>query len=102
MDAQLKAKWVEALRSGEYRQGTMYLRREGKHCCLGVLCELAGLEISDGGTMVVGPHDADDYEPIYNLVGGSEVARDLWQKNDGNLSVHHSFAEIADYIEKTL
>ena len=42
MDAQVKAGWVAALRSGEYEQGTGSLRNScGKYCCLGVLCELA-------------------------------------------------------------
>jgi len=39
-------KWVEALRSGEYRQGKGYLNRKNKRgqslfCCLGVACEVA-------------------------------------------------------------
>lgn len=41
MDPNLKTKWVAALRSGEYEQGRSYLNRDGKYCCLGVLCELA-------------------------------------------------------------
>lgn len=36
--------WVDALVSGDYVQGKNYLRTEdGKNCCLGVLCEVAGL-----------------------------------------------------------
>jgi hypothetical protein len=39
--------WIAALRSGEYPQGRSVLRRDGpwqdKFCCLGVLCEIAGL-----------------------------------------------------------
>ena len=43
MDAQLKKVWVEALRSGEYKQGKgMLYRPEETHCCLGVLCKVAG------------------------------------------------------------
>jgi hypothetical protein len=38
-------KWLAALRSGKYEQGTSFLRYqfEGgeKHCCLGVLCDIA-------------------------------------------------------------
>jgi hypothetical protein len=34
-------KWVEALRSGKYKQGKAYLRKGDKYCCLGVACELA-------------------------------------------------------------
>ena len=42
MDPALKAEWVEALRSGEYTQGTGRLRNdEGGRCCLGVLCDIA-------------------------------------------------------------
>ena len=28
--------WVRALRSGQYKQGSGYLCRDGKYCCLGV------------------------------------------------------------------
>lgn len=41
MNPEIKAKWVAALRSGEYEQGRGSLLRDGKHCCLGVLCEIA-------------------------------------------------------------
>lgn len=37
-------KWVDALRSGEYEQGRRYLRLGNKCCCLGVGCEVFGLE----------------------------------------------------------
>lgn len=42
MNPEIKTKWVEALRSGKYKQGKKSLRsREGdKYCCLGVLCDL--------------------------------------------------------------
>lgn len=42
MDKRLKKKWVKALRSGEYEQGRGHLCRDGKYCCLGVLCVVAG------------------------------------------------------------
>lgn len=32
--------WVEALTSGEYKQGKHYLLQHGAYCCLGVACEL--------------------------------------------------------------
>ena len=38
---QVREKWVAALRSGEYQQGTKFLEKDGKFCCLGVLCDLA-------------------------------------------------------------
>lgn len=43
---EVKAKWLEALRSGRYQQGRSYLHTaspdgEDRFCCLGVLCDLA-------------------------------------------------------------
>lgn len=39
MNPQVKAKWVEALNSGEYKQGRNKLRVDDSFCCLGVLCD---------------------------------------------------------------
>lgn len=36
-----KAEWLAALRSGEFEQGSAYLKHGKQHCCLGVLCVLA-------------------------------------------------------------
>lgn len=41
MKLEIKEKWVEALRSGDYKQGKSQLAFNDKYCCLGVLCELA-------------------------------------------------------------
>lgn len=40
MDAELKKKWIEALRSGKYEQAKGVLRNGDAYCCLGVLCSL--------------------------------------------------------------
>jgi len=46
MKKDIKEKWVSALRSGQYKQGTGYLIKSAnaggqcKYCCLGVLCDL--------------------------------------------------------------
>ena len=52
MKKEIADKWVAALRSGEYEQTQAVLanRERTKHCCLGVLCELA---IEDGVEMEV-------------------------------------------------
>ena len=34
--------WLEALRSSKYQQGTEYLCRFHRYCCLGVLCKIQG------------------------------------------------------------
>lgn len=41
MDPVVKAKWIEALRSGKYKQTKEKLKaRGGAMCCLGVLCDI--------------------------------------------------------------
>lgn len=40
MNADIKQRWVEALRSGQYKQGSGCLKVNDSYCCLGVLCEL--------------------------------------------------------------
>jgi len=43
MNKDIAKKWVDALRSGEYKQGKGYLKNAaGEYCCLGVLCEVVG------------------------------------------------------------
>lgn len=49
-------RWVEALRSGKYEQGSGYLcKRSGgvqRFCCLGVLCEEEGMERTAGAVLL--------------------------------------------------
>ena len=58
MNAEIKRRWIEALTSGKYKQGTMTLHGGDAFCCLGVLCDLyatdhglAWSEGSDAGTL---------------------------------------------------
>ena len=44
MNQQIKEKWMNALRSGEYSQTRGYLRTTEGFCCLGVLCDLYSKE----------------------------------------------------------
>jgi hypothetical protein len=44
MKADIKTKWVAALRSGEYEQTEGVLRNGNGFCCLGVLCDLYAQE----------------------------------------------------------
>lgn len=55
MDAEVKALWAAALRSGQYTQGFGALYEGGKWCCLGVLCDLA----HEAG--VLGDYEMDTY-----------------------------------------
>lgn len=92
MDPKVKARWVEALRSGKYGQGVGMLRdKDGHYCCLGVLCEVTGWEYE--------PVDAfpDDHDTDAAGVSG-EATGVLARMNDSG----KRFADIADYIEANL
>lgn len=101
MSPELKAKWIVALRSGEYKQGRKRLRHMGRFCCLGVLCEV--MEI---------PRAGNGYANNYYVAETS--LRPSWRKRAGfaqsveetladmNDTEGKTFAEIADYIEKKL
>jgi hypothetical protein len=45
MNPDIKVRWVEALRSNNYKQAKGYLKTEDGFCCLGVLCDIA---VQDG------------------------------------------------------
>jgi hypothetical protein len=89
MDAQLKEKWVEALRSGEHQQCTGFFQSGMKFCALGILCKVAGvpvlIENGSGNWPFV-----DEALPVRPEV--------LASMNDEG----KTFSEIADYIEANL
>lgn len=67
---EVKTLWLEALRSGRYEQGEKNLERDGKFCCLGVLCDLAvqagviekkGTSLLSGDGLVAYGTDSDLY-----------------------------------------
>lgn len=120
LDPELKARWLFALRSGHYEQGDSELctrvdDEDGdkfKHCCLGVLANVYGLENS----RIAGECGLDDVG-LHDLLGRWSAQGDndhsfcleavdthtTWQRklaamNDSG----KSFAEIADFIEANL
>jgi hypothetical protein len=112
VDKELKAKWLSALRSGEYKQGRQRLRtHDGAMCCLGVLCEISGIGKWGGGTdapifiyKADEGFDADtDLDLSYRLRNrfGMEVGihNKLVSMNDTERA---TFEQIADYIEKEM
>ncbi len=98
MDKAKKAKWIEALKSGKFRQGIGRLRMPdyngkilvSKYCCLGV-----GVEIG-----IFEPAGSSNQKKIYirNDDLPRSIQNDLAQRNDSG----SDFNEIADYIERTL
>ena len=114
MKKEIAEKWAATLRSGEYKQGTDVLANtcRTKHCCLGVLCELAikeGLEVEvqiiKGNAAIFDnskaflPVSVADWAGMKTRMG--DVAPDkttilsLVGMNDRG----HSFGAIADVIE---
>lgn len=108
LDPEIKASWVKALRSGEYKQGKRALCKVNSDgvesfCCLGVLAneEIDAYWILDGTGGDLGIHSIlgdpgglpDDHPGV-----GAQIQWALMQANDGGLD----FARIADAIEECL
>lgn len=107
MKKEIADKWVTALRSGEYEQGIGKLNKDGKFCCLGVLCELAVkddvvLPITDSWDLTT--YDGEAAWLPNSVVNWSGMKDDNGMFGDDSL-VHmndsgKSFEEIAEVIEK--
>jgi len=130
MNAEFKAAWLAALRSGEYKQGRNYLRDGDGFCCLGVACDVAlkqGLVPGEWDTNGVfwSLTDSERYvmpESVANAIGLSTCIEEskvscnpmvsyndrdlpLSTLNDGDFErqAHGlSFTEIANIIEEQL
>ena len=116
MNQEIKAKWLDALRSGKYEQGTGALRNRFledefaptphfAYCCLGVLCDVMEPTGWDGTVF----HSFADLPPdeitLKAGLGKRESFRDretvvsiLARMNDNGTP----FSEIADWIEENL
>lgn len=104
MDAELKERWVAALRSGKYPQGRDNLREpEGGFCCLGVLCDLVapgGWRVSWDGTYYTHQGYGATNPELYRPLGvTADAEAELIDMND---SEEKTFTEIADWIEENL
>lgn len=112
MNLEVKAKWLEALRSGKYKQGVGSLKQlhedEIKHCCLGVLCDLARLEgiVIETTNTEVYSFESDNesqylYPPtaVYKWAGlTDDEAKPYARNNDEGYTFH----QIANSIESNL
>jgi hypothetical protein len=111
----VKAAWLEALRSGDYKQGRERLHRinddgSSGYCCMGVLCELAigsmpvyRYQAEDEWGDPVFSYDGDDSYPPVNVMQWANLDRTaqftLSRLNDDEV---FNFSEIADWIEANL
>ena len=115
MKAELKQRWIEALRSGKYTQGTGCLRRgslDGTmyHCCLGVLAEILDeIEGEHRWRKQEKIHLWNGFTGIINVsvckrIGlNYEIQGMLTAQNDGEDEYGFcSFEKIADWIEKNV
>ena len=128
MKPEIKALWVDALRSGEYQQGQNKLHvwdEEGTEffCCLGVLCDLAVnngvkvtvVDIDDDGMYCYEneveflPQEVMEWSGVWSKDGeyefegnpdafGKNLRGKLTNMNDAGVP----FFDIADEIEKWL
>lgn len=100
MDAKLKRKWVAALRSGKYKQGTNALHEDRAYCCLGVLATVSGCRWRNGYPLISGHHVDDGGELLSPTIFGlpAPIQKKLARKNDKG----EPFDRIADYIEEHL
>lgn len=114
MDAEWKARWVEALRSGRYKQGRDQLRTEhDEFCCLGVLCDIVApdewRELPAHGWTSFDEEDGALPQEVADAVGldrrnpplGLFVAS-IHNDGAGEAVKPKSFTEIADLIERFL
>lgn len=120
---ELKAKWLQALRSGKYKQGQNALRTaDNCFCCIGVLADIvdssrwsarADSDIGDeddghcyGYLRQAKPSTAMLPDEMLRECGLSkDIAGRLAEMNDGNGEWEgdaKDFHDIADYIEENL
>lgn len=124
MNTDIKARWVTALRSGEYQQGTGALVAPGedgvtRYCCLGVLCELAAMDGATrrwpGGGYGFSPaRSSSTYLPgdVVEWAGLGHYNPEVVTRHDKEFrsleplsrlnDIGHSFTEIAALIEEHL
>jgi hypothetical protein len=117
-------KWVDALRSDEFKQGKQRLRTsDGGYCCLGVACEIYRRETGQGewtednGFKTAGHHDrfvlpnaVSDWlgltaaqgvvdETLVTIDAGSDEPYEVQTLTGLNDAANYDFNQIADVIE---
>ena len=109
MKPEIKKLWVDALRSGTYKQGFGRLKTDQGYCCLGVLTQLCAIDkqldfdtVADDRGLVLSrnvlawAHDKEvDYYDQNPIVAGHALS--VW-----NDKYNADFNQIADLIEQYL
>jgi len=109
MNPEIKAKWVAALRSGEYAQAQGHLKDETGYCCLGVLCVVSEQETGFGIAKNRKNHGDETIGPTIRKWADlpiSEGALVIIESEEESLATHNdsgkTFLQIADAIEEQL
>jgi hypothetical protein len=107
VDADFIRKWIDALRSGNYKQIQRALKRRGvidgvvRYCCLGVACEIAGKRSTPfdfDGTYRFGSDDLNISSRFQKQIGLTDDDIDkLVFMND---SEYKSFKQIAAWLRR--
>lgn len=110
LPGEFRTKWLEALRSGEYSQttGRLYDSNVGGYCCLGVACEIVGIDMRNESVSrwLLEEYPSalfreDKHPNVKNipdeLIHNDLFTKDLADKNDSNTM---TFQDIANYIEQ--
>jgi len=90
--------WLEALRSGRYKQGTQVLKHNDEFCCLGVLQDLCPIEPSGDRYYLSVETIEWAFERGKGLHNPQAGGKELADLNDSG----STFSEIADLIEANL
>ncbi len=109
MNPEIKAAWLEALRSGRYKQGRGSLRENDEYCCLGVLCDIVPKAEWNGDEVCYGPEHEYGILPttLATELGIDEDPRVIIDEEETSLSAvndcgSYDFTQIADLIEEQL
>lgn len=105
MNKEIKAKWLAALRSGDYMQYRGQLRHtaygetgELKYCCLGVLCDVYNSKQWEGNIYESATCTLSTHMQQVTELGRGNI-EELIHLND---AVRWDFNQIADWIEEHL
>lgn len=107
---ELRVLWIAALRSGDFKQGQHALKPDdGGYCCLGVLCEVAGIMDKNGIASYDGAENPIYLPPFFaqhmgmNPTGTSNIRIGEDDRNDSLANMNDrrkvTFTQIADLLE---
>lgn len=113
LPVEFKEKWIAALRSGDYKQGSSYLclieNGPPEYCCLGVACHVAGIpnDKMNERQLIDRKWKTGKVVPdiLRGLISNNPIVDTLTTMNDGDFFPRRgqkSFSEIADWIEENL